>query len=159
MWTKDDGFTILPNPPGAILVSARAINDAGVVVGTVIMGASVSGSRYRAFRWSPAGWLTLLPIDVDYFGPMGVDDNGNVVGVRGDQPPRTAVIWNDATGVQPLNVQLPFLNTLGVNAGWIFGNALVSDPRRPIVAFRMDIQSRRFVELQTRSEDGGGSSA
>ena len=152
IWSEERGFTILPNPPGVTLVDAGAINGKGEVTGTVIMDAASGGPPYRAFKWSEAGGFNFLlgPGTISSYG-TGLDDEGNFVGYTEAGKVREAFIWSDLQGLRPLNIRLPFLHTLGIRAGRVFGNALIQGEA---VAYRLDIASARFEEL--RSEAGGG---
>ena len=160
IWSEERGFTILPNPPGVILVSAAAINGRGEVTGTVTRDA-LYGAQYTAFKWSQAGGFTFFPGDKIIISShaTGLDDDGNVVGYTEAGRVGETYIWNDVRGLRPLNIRLP-LNTLGIRswflgirAGRVFGNAVIQGK---VVPYRLDIASDRFEQLQALSEEGGG---
>ena len=154
IWTETNGFTILPNPPGVVLVSAEGINDDGEVAGTVIMDAADGPPIYRGFKWSirdgfkyiigPAQWNTFV---------RGIDNRGNVVGYieRGSQ--REVFVWKESEGLLRLGVQLPYLNVLGIRSEVVFGNAQGNATNH---AFRLPLGAGALELLETSSEVGGG---
>ncbi len=161
VWSEETGFTILPNPPGVLLVSAHGINDDGEVAGTVIMDASAPGRPiYRGFTWSAERGFTFIvgPDGVNVQG-RGINNAGDVVGLMewGGGSAREVFLWNEREGLQPLGVPLPSLNVIGIESGQIFGNALLVPARVGTVApFRLDLGSRRLDILPAVSEAGGG---
>jgi uncharacterized membrane protein len=100
----------LPRGPGELhLVEATAVNDAGAVAGTAAMGGGFN--PMRAFRWTAADGLSLLPSSF-YSRANDINERGDVVGqdiIAGTgKYDRTylAVRW-DATGTREILPTLP----------------------------------------------------
>ncbi len=154
VWKEDGGFTILPNPPGVLLVGANAINNKGEVAGTLIMDASAGAPIYRGFKWSAArGFTYIVGPDVVNVHVKGIDDEGNVVGYTEWYSDRYAFVWNEAEGLRWLGIRTPFLNVLGIRAGIVFGNAV---DRSTVIAFRLPRAGGPLEMFRTSSEMGGG---
>jgi probable HAF family extracellular repeat protein len=95
-WTSAGGMVdISPTAPAA----ARALNDSGVVVGSV-----VSGGQTRAFVWRQAGGMLVLPTLGGNLGEaLDVNRSGAVVGrARNAAGQMRAFRWTAAGGVQDL---------------------------------------------------------
>ncbi len=83
-WNTDGTVTTLAplQGDGSKPLSARAINDAGVVVGTLVMPCCVGDTQYRATKWTPDGSPTELAPAETYNSSLGLGINadGIVVG-------------------------------------------------------------------------------
>jgi probable HAF family extracellular repeat protein len=125
LWTPEDGYQVLPLPPGATEMRCEDVNDDGVIVGTaVIAGLGDRGVVYRD------GEFTILPPvdDVGWSWCSGINNDGVVVGMRSiggtGINPYNAFIWTEADGFTDLGVmEGPFSSATdvsenGVVVGW-----------------------------------------
>jgi probable HAF family extracellular repeat protein len=93
-WTMGEGMVALGFLPGENQSSATAVSaDGSVVVGM---------SGMTAFRWSEDFGMESL----GFFSPTGVSEDGTLVVGTTQSYPSEAVVWTEATGVQPLQTYL-----------------------------------------------------
>ena len=154
VWSEEAGFTILENPPGAILVAADGINATGEVVGTLIMAPSAGAPIYRGFRWSAARGFTYIiaPSGANTY-LRGIDDQGNIVGYTERFALREAFSWKEAEGFRTLGIPVPNLHVLGIRDGVVFGNFASTQSSRP---FRLRLNAGQVEQFTTVNAYGGG---
>ncbi len=98
LWSRDDGFTFLPNLPGTVpsYSNPSAINNHGTVV-----GAAVVNDEWRAWVWdADAGVQDLndvadgIPADFVIEDAIGINDNGWIIarGHYGSWSPERAIV-------------------------------------------------------------------
>lgn len=75
VWTQEDGFTVLPTPPGFTRYRAMDINDSGVVAGDGGYDGGVSW-RFENDAYAVLGAVDGLPIS--YLG--GINNQGDIAG-------------------------------------------------------------------------------
>lgn len=106
VWSPGGGFTDLPAPPYAIGSRAFAVNDAGQVSGSLVLG--VGPNILNAVRWSPAGggyaFLDLGRFADQAYG-TGINAGGEVIGVYGDSSGnyQRGFRWTEAGGLEDLS--------------------------------------------------------
>lgn len=98
VYSSRNGVKVIPAPYG--LVTPRAVNNKGVVTG-------LSRREYgeaHGFRWDPQNGLVMLDqlIGAERLNPFGVNDRGEIVGVRRDGDSGKAFIWSSEEGLADL---------------------------------------------------------
>jgi|GEM_PF-607018 len=96
-WRAPFTRTTLPIPSGYIkTIATRVSGDGLVVVGEV----ETQGGATRAFRWTLAAGIVVLPEIPGYEGvamsASGLSNDGSVVGGSLEQDPRSGFIWTSA---------------------------------------------------------------
>jgi probable HAF family extracellular repeat protein len=114
-WTPGEGMQLLPIPSGTTAVAAGAVNDAGVIVGTVASATNPNCSGYycyyysystsnRSIQWDATGQildLNALPgFATDDNQAFGINNDGQVVG----RNQRHGYRWSQATGLVDVSV-------------------------------------------------------
>lgn len=122
--TPGVGLQVIPMPVGTVWSSARAINDAGQVVGTVGFADST-----RAFVWSASEGMRTLGVlgdRSDYSEGIAINASGVVAGANHFTGEVHGFRWSPATGMTDLGV-LPnsnFSSVIGINGrGDIVGSS------------------------------------
>jgi probable HAF family extracellular repeat protein len=104
VWTEAGGLRGLPVPAGRCSGGARAINDAGVIVG------SVNNAAYRWLPGSSETWTVEKLPGLDAASPQEINSRGDIVLLHNDGnteilPSWIGTLWVEGTGV----VHLPDL--------------------------------------------------
>ena len=130
LFADASGMTALPGPAGRPVTTARAINDAGVVVGTASTGGSDIGHAVAWYAGAPRDLGTLS--GGDYSEARGVNASGTIVGTShtagGSLLGIHAFRYTDATGMLDLtpasdDAHAEAINDAGQIAGWRNGRA------------------------------------
>jgi uncharacterized membrane protein len=80
VWTKADGVRVLEKPPGFVKSEALAVNNAGVVVGS-LDGPNGSPIGPNGFAFSKGKLRILTQDNLSFAGATGINDRGQVVGI------------------------------------------------------------------------------
>lgn len=90
VWSEETGVVPLPAVPGG--VRPRAINDAGLIVG------SMGSSPGRGFLWDGTQYIELgIPAGGTYSSPAAINEHGQIVGTWGNgvTGPHHGFLWQD----------------------------------------------------------------
>lgn len=95
-WDQGSGFTLLSRPasPCAFRSGAQAINDAGVIAGTVV----VSPCLWALAVWYPNGTMVTHPAGYNGYTVVDINEAGQVAGYAMDPggTSETAFLWDPA---------------------------------------------------------------
>jgi hypothetical protein len=151
-WTAGTGMRALPVPAGADTTEARAINNAGLIVG-LVESTGDPASR-RAAAWVPdTDTAVRLPLPEGATGAQAADVNerGQIVGWAGfgiDRPYR-AVRWEPAGEANTWTAELlPCTSSCRATAINVHGEIVGYDGSRPIL---WALPGYQRVELSARS--------
>ena len=103
VWTETSGLRQLPVPAGTCNASARAINDAGVIVGSV---------NNAAYRWLPdPGGETWVPqsLGLDDASPQDINSRGDIALLHNDGNTEILPSWIGTLWIEGTIVHLPDL--------------------------------------------------
>ena len=105
--------------PGASFIHAwgLAVNDSGQVAGEGV----TSDGRYLAALWRDDQTYVLSTPGTAFGYAYGINNAGQVVGNRWDNPKQSALLWNSATS-EAIDLN-SFLDAAAVSAGWHLSSA------------------------------------
>lgn len=138
VWTPEDGFTVLPPPPGFFLGRSRAmdISDTGIVAGDGGFDIGLAW-RYENGTYTVTGGVQGMP--GAYLG--GINNAGDIAGTAKDGTIATPdFAWVDFNGGELLTIPLDGGRATDVNnIGQVTGST--QGPGTPFQAFRWDQES------------------
>lgn len=138
IWTAESGMRDLGTLPQGQYSRARGVNDAGMVVGSSVVGPGCCVEH--AFVWDASGGMRDLgTLDGDYSEGWAINNAGTVIGWRADGDAisvRRAFVWSPTKGMEDLgSLGWPGVWASAINqAGYVTGWANVSSVG-PNVAF------------------------